>query len=149
LSNPHRRRVLITGIGVVSPNGVGAETFAAACLRGTSGIAAPQGIDTTGLRTTALAQVRNFDPHAAMDPTEVRRVPRMIPMAIAASREAMDAAGFRFDPDDLERQRTIGIALGTGGGGMAFVEEQAQPTFDPLASGMSRPAVNRRLDSVL
>jgi 3-oxoacyl-[acyl-carrier-protein] synthase II len=119
-----RNRVVITGVGVVSPNGIGAENFAAACLRGISGIAAPQEIDTAGLRTTALAQVRGFDPTSVMDATEVRRVPRMIPMAIAASREALDAADFRLDPDDIERQRTIGVSLGTGGGGMAFVEEQ-------------------------
>ena len=48
-----RKRVVITGVGVVSPNGIGAENFAAACLRGVSGIAAPQNIETSGLRTTA------------------------------------------------------------------------------------------------
>jgi len=121
--------VVITGIGVVSPNGIGAESFAANCLRGVSGIAAPTGIDTRDLRTTALAQVRNFDPASAIDPVEVRRVPRMIPMAIAASREALESANFQLDPDDIERQRTIGVALGTGGGGMAFVEEQYRAFF--------------------
>src|SRR5438046_8089154 len=86
----HPRKVVITGIGVVSPNGIGAENFAAACLRGASGIASPQDIDTTNLRTSAVAQVRRFDPEAVMDPVEVRRVPRMIPMAVAASREALE-----------------------------------------------------------
>src|SRR6185295_14123082 len=124
------KRVVITGVGVVSPNGVGAETFAAACLRGTSGVAAPQNIDTTGLRTTALAQVRNFDPCSVMDAVEVRRVPRMIPMAVAASREALDSANFHFAPDDFETQRTIGVALGTGGGGMPFVEGPSRAFFN-------------------
>ena len=85
-----RRRVVITGIGVVSPNGVGRENFVSACLRGRSGIAAPINIDMAGLRTSALAQVRDFDPTTAMVATEVRRVPRMIPMAVAATREAHD-----------------------------------------------------------
>ena len=119
----------ITGIGVVSPNGIGAETFAAACLAGRSGIASPINVDTTGLRTTAVAQVRNFDPASVIDPVEVRRVPRMIPMAIAASREAMESANLQFAPDDIEQQRRIGVSLGTGGGGMAFVEEQYKAWF--------------------
>src|SRR4029077_3833535 len=106
-----RKRVVISGVGVVSPNGIGAETFATACLRGQSGIAAPVGIDQTGLRTIAVAQVRNFDPNSAMDPVEVRRVPRMIPMAIAASREAIESAGLHFEHDDIEQQRTIGVSL--------------------------------------
>jgi 3-oxoacyl-[acyl-carrier-protein] synthase II len=124
-----RKRIVITGIGVVSPNGIGAEAFADACLRGRSGIAAPIDVDTTGLRTTAVAQVRGFDPTTVMDPAEVRRVPRMVPMAVAASREALDMAGVHIDPDDIDRQRTIGVALGTGGGGMAFIEEQYQRYF--------------------
>jgi 3-oxoacyl-[acyl-carrier-protein] synthase II len=125
----HRKRVVISGVGVVSPNGIGAETFAASCLRGQSGIAAPIGIDQTGLRTIAVAQVRNFDPSSAMDPAEVRRVPRMIPMAIAASREALESASLAIDPQDIEQQRTIGVSLGTGGGGMAFVEAQYKTFF--------------------
>ena len=124
-----RKRVVITGIGVVSPNGIGAETFAANCLRGRSGIVCPHDIDTAGLRTSAVAQVLNFDPMTAMDPVEVRRVPRMIPMAVAASREAMESANFHIDPADVEQQRTIGIALGTGGGGITFVEEQYRAYF--------------------
>ncbi|MEO6435331.1 MAG: beta-ketoacyl-[acyl-carrier-protein] synthase family protein [Tepidisphaeraceae bacterium] len=125
----NRKRVVVTGIGCVSPNGIGAERFAAACLAGRSGIAAPQGIDTASLRTSAVAKVREFDPASAMDATEVRRVPRMVPMAIAASREALEMADLRIDPDDIDRQRTIGVALGTGGGGMAFVEEQYKSYF--------------------
>jgi 3-oxoacyl-[acyl-carrier-protein] synthase II len=120
---------VITGIGVVSPNGVGIENFSAACLAGRSGIAAPIDIDMSNLRTRAVAQVRNFDPASAMDPTEVRRVPRMVPMAIAAAREAMETADLAIDPDDVEQQRKIGVALGTGGGGLTFVEEQYKTYF--------------------
>jgi 3-oxoacyl-[acyl-carrier-protein] synthase II len=129
LSQPFRKRVVITGIGVVSPNGIGAENYAAACAQGRSGISAPEGFETAGLKTSAVAQVRNFDPSAAMDPVEVRRVPRMVPMAIQASREALQSAALEVPPDDIELQRTIGVALGTGGGGMAFVEDQYKSFF--------------------
>ena len=126
---PQRRRVVITGIGVVSSNAIGAEAFTSACLEGRSGIVYPHDVDLTNLRTTAVAQALDFDPATAMDPAEFRRVPRMMPMAIIAAREALAAADYAIDPDDIERQRTIGVALGTGGGGMAFVEEQYRSLF--------------------
>jgi 3-oxoacyl-[acyl-carrier-protein] synthase II len=53
----------------------------------------------------------------------------MVPMAIAAAREAMEQAGVAIDPDDLAQQRQIGVALGTGGGGLAFVEDQYREWF--------------------
>lgn len=129
LIRSQRQRVVITGIGVVSPNGIGTENFAAGCLAGRSGISALEGYEGTELKTSAVAQVKGFDCASAMDPTEVRRVPRMIPMAIRASREAMESAGLLIDPEDVELQRRVGVALGTGGGGMAFVEDQYKTFF--------------------
>jgi 3-oxoacyl-[acyl-carrier-protein] synthase II len=70
-----------------------------------------------------------FDVASALDAVELRRVPRMIPLALAASREAMASANLTIDPDDLDAQRRIGVALGTGGGGLAFVEEQYKSYF--------------------
>src|SRR5438477_5866734 len=119
-----RRRVVITGVGVVSPNGIGAEAFAAACRMGKSGVSRLNHIDTSKLRSVAAAQVHDFDPLTVLDSVDARRVPRMVPMALAASREAIEQARLAIDPDDLEQQRKIGVSLGTGGGGLAFVEEQ-------------------------
>jgi len=116
-------------MGVVSPNGIGAQAFGEACLAGRSGIGALRGIDTEGLKSWAAGQVWDFDPTSVMDVGELRRVPRMIPMALAASREAMAEAGINLDPEDVEAQREIGCALGTGGGGLAFVEEQYRTFF--------------------
>ena len=64
-----------------------------------------------------------------MDPVEARRVPRMVHLGLAASREAIEGARLNIDPDDIDAQREIGVALGTGGGGMAFVEEQYREYF--------------------
>src|SRR4051812_6491958 len=119
-----RPRVVITGVGVVSPNGIGAEAFAAACRAGRSGVSRLNHIDTSRLKSSAAAQVHDFDPLTVLDAADVRRVPRMIPMALAASREAIEHARLEIAPDDLEKQREIGVSLGTGGGGLAFVEEQ-------------------------
>src|SRR5688500_4240073 len=64
-----------------------------------------------------------------MEAAEARSVPRMVPLAIAASREALEMAALRIAPDDVERQREIGVSLGTGGGGVAFLEEQYRAFF--------------------
>jgi 3-oxoacyl-[acyl-carrier-protein] synthase II len=124
-----RRRVVITGIGVVSPNGIGAPAYAAACAAGESGLSRLEGDAYAGLRTSSVGRVCDFDPGSVMEPAEVRRVPRMVPMALAASQEAMASARLRIDPDDIASQQRIGVALGTGGGGMAFVEEQCREFF--------------------
>ena len=119
-----RRRVVVTGIGVVSPNGIGRENFCRALREGRSGIGALSGIDMEGLRSSAAAQARDFDPATVMDGVELRRVPRMVPMALAAAREAIEQADIHIQSDDIESQRKMGVSLGTGGGGLAFVEEQ-------------------------
>ncbi len=125
----NRRRVVITGIGAVSPNGIGADAYSAACAAGESGLSWLDGIDTAPLKSSVVARVRDFDPLSAMELAEVRRVPRMIPMALAASRQALGQANLDFEHAPPEAQRHIGVALGTGGGGMAFVEDQYKVFF--------------------
>ncbi len=127
--NSNRISVVITGIGAVSSNGLGRDAYAAACLAGKSGIDWLTGIDTSGLRSSVAAQATDFDPLQVMDLGETRRVPRMIPMALRASREALAQANIKLAIDDIDAQREIGVALGTGGGGLAFVEEQYRTFF--------------------
>jgi 3-oxoacyl-[acyl-carrier-protein] synthase II len=116
-------------MGVISPNGIGCDAFARALAAGESGISKLEGVKTDGLKSWAAAHVRNFDPAAIVDPAEARRVPRMVPMAVAASREAMARAKIGIEDGDVESQRKIGVSLGTGGGGMAFVEDQYREYF--------------------
>ncbi len=124
-----KKRVVITGIGAMSPNGLGREAYGAACLAGTSGVRWIEGIDTAGLKSSVAAQVRGFDPHSVMSPAEVKRVPRMVPLALAAAREAIEQAGLAPQSDDLVTQRKIAVALGTGGGGFGFIEQQYREMF--------------------
>ena len=123
-----QKRVVITGIGAVSSNGIGADAFAEACIAGRSGVSALRW-DAPHLKSTAAAQVLNYDSSSVMEHSEARRVPRMIPMALQASREAIAMAGVAFAPDDIAAQQTMGVSLGTGGGGLAFVEEQYRTWF--------------------
>jgi 3-oxoacyl-[acyl-carrier-protein] synthase II len=120
---------VVTGIGVVSPNGIGRDAFARACAAGRSGISALRDLDQFKLKSSVAAQVLGFEPQSVMEPAELRRVPRMVPMALAASREAIAQAGLHIAPDDLASQRAVGVALGTGGGGLAFVEEQYRQLY--------------------
>jgi 3-oxoacyl-[acyl-carrier-protein] synthase II len=133
LSHSLRRKVVITGIGVVSPNGIGRGAYTAALREGRSGISALNGLDIDGLRSSAAGQVRDFDPTSDMQASELRRVPRMVPMALRASREAIAQAGLddwiNSASNVIDRQRQVGVSLGTGGGGLAFVEEQYRLHF--------------------
>lgn len=116
-------------MGAVSPNGIGAEAFGRACIEGRSGIKRMIPFDGVPLKTTALARIDDFDPTVLIDPAEARRVPRTVHLALAASMEAMQQAGLQFGPDEIDRQRQIGVLLGTGGGGLAFVEDQYATFF--------------------
>ena len=133
MPNRERPRVVVTGIGVISPNGIGRDAFARACAAGRSGISALELPNAPNLKSSVAAQVCGFEPASVMEPAELRRVPRMVPMALAASREAIEQARIEFAPDDLDAQRAVGVALGTGGGGLAFVEEQYRQFFGPGA----------------
>lgn len=124
-----RKRIVITGMGVISPNGIGVNAFATNCREGFSGLKFLPDPLRGGIKSTIAAHVTDFDPTTVLEPAELRRVPRMIPMALAASREAFGMAKIKIDPEDLDLQRSIGVALGTGGGGLAFVEEQYEQLF--------------------
>lgn len=126
---PSRHRVVITGVGVVAPNGIGAPAFHAANVAGKSGLSRIAFPEHAHLKTSAVAACSDFRPEDHLDPAELKRVPRMIPMGLAASREALAMAGLMIAADDLELQRSIGVALGTGGGGLAFVEDQYKDFF--------------------
>lgn len=121
--------MVITGLGAVSPNGLGAAAFGEACTAGRSGLSRLP-FEGPKLRSTVAGQVRDFEPTRYLDPIDVRRVPRTVHLAAAASREAVASARVQIAEDDLDRQRSIGVALGTGGGGLAFVEEQYRQIFE-------------------
>ena len=116
------RRVAITGIGCLSPNGNGREAFARALRAGESGVARISLFDPEGLPATIAGELKGFDPAAHMDAKYIRHVSRAVPMAIAASAEALSDAGVDPEALSLEEQREIGVVLGSGGGPIEFSE---------------------------
>jgi 3-oxoacyl-[acyl-carrier-protein] synthase II len=116
------RRVAITGIGCLSPNGSGREAFARGLRNGRSGIGRISLFDPEGLPATIAGELKGFDPAAHLEPKDVRHVGRAVPMAIAASAEAFRDAGLEPESLPLEDRREISVVLGTGGGQIEFAE---------------------------
>jgi 3-oxoacyl-[acyl-carrier-protein] synthase II len=118
------RRVVITGMGCVTPIGIGREAYWGALQRGESGVRRIESFDVRDAPVKIAAEVRGFDWEAQLNPKDRKHVPRTVPLALAAAREALDDA--RIQPLDLTltERRAIGVELGTGGGGLAFTEQQ-------------------------
>jgi 3-oxoacyl-[acyl-carrier-protein] synthase II len=117
-------RVVITGIGVVSPNGIGKEAFCRAVLAGKSGVKRISRFDPSELPVHIAGEIPDFDELAWVDARERKHVSRVVPLALAASMEAIHDAGLDPGAMSLEEKREIGIILGTGGGAQEFSEEQ-------------------------
>src|SRR6202007_2657128 len=117
-------RVVITGIGVVSPNGMGREAFCRAILDGKSGVKRISRFDPSNLPVQIAGEIPDFDELAWVDARERKHVSRVVPLAVAASSEAIQDAGLNSTAMSMEEKREIGVILGTGGGAQEFSEEQ-------------------------
>ena len=114
-------RIVITGIGVLSPNGVCRESYFEALKQGRSGVRTITHFDASSLPCRIAGEV-DFDPTQWVDAKNLRHVARVVPMSIAATDEALRDA--KLDPlaADLETRRAIGVMLGSGGGAVEFSE---------------------------
>ena len=120
----HPRRVVITGMGAMTPIGIGRAAFWQALRNGDSGVRTIEGFDISESPVKIAAQVRGFDWEAQLIPKDRKHVPRTVPLALAAAREALEDANYLTNDLSLEQRRAIGVVLGTGGGGLAFTEQQ-------------------------
>lgn len=128
-----KRRVVITGLGVITSLGESAQAMWEKLLAGTSGITPVQRWDTTGYPTRIGGECFGFDPKAhGIDSREVKRLDRFAQFAIAAAKGAVADAG--LDVSSLERDRA-GVLIGSGIGGIETLEEQSHLLF---AKGPSR-----------
>ncbi len=117
------RRVVVTGLGAISPNGLGTDAYREALRAGQSGITSIDRFDVSTLQSRVAGFIPDLDLTEAMPRKELRVVSRTVPLGILAAREAMIHSG--LDPTTLDDQTrsSTGVILGTGGGGISFVEE--------------------------
>ena len=119
----HLRRVVITGMGCVTPIGIGREAFWSGLQNGESGVRRIESFDVSQSPVKIAAQVRDFDWQSQLSAKDRKHVPRTVPLALAAAREAFSDAGISTEDLSLEERQGIGVELGTGGGGLPFVED--------------------------
>lgn len=119
-----KRRVVVTGIGAVSPNGIGRERFWAATRRAESGVRRISRFDASEMAVKIAGEVADFDESAYVDPKDRQHVSRCVPLAIAAAQESLADAGVEHGRMSREELRSIGVLIGSGGGSQEFTEEQ-------------------------
>src|SRR6266511_2411774 len=110
-----RRRVVVTGLGLISPLGGDVESSWAALRQGKSGIGPITRFDPTGLETTIAGEVKDFDPLTYLDRKEMRRTDRFAQFSVAAAAQAIADAKLGIDPALAPR---VGVAFGSGIGGV-------------------------------
>ena len=118
-----RVRVVVTGMGCVSPLGQNVETTWRALLAGTSGVAPITQFDASTFKTRFAAEVKDFDPEALLGRRDARRMDRVTQFATVAAGEALSSSGLAIDDGNRGR---IGVVLGTGIGGIGTLLKGAQ-----------------------
>jgi 3-oxoacyl-[acyl-carrier-protein] synthase II len=132
-----KRRVVITGMGAVSPNGIGRKAFTEAALAGRSGVRRISRFDASQLSVQIAGEIPDFDELAWVDKKERRQVSRVLPLAIAAASEAFSDAGIDPAKLSLDELRRFGVIIGSGGGSQDFTEQQYDLFFHDKHRQMS------------
>jgi 3-oxoacyl-[acyl-carrier-protein] synthase II len=122
-SRRDHRRVVVTGIGLVSPLGVGTEPTWQAILAGRSGIAPITLFDPSRYSTRFAGEVKGFDPLVWLDKKDLKKCGRFIQFALAGASMALAASGLRIDDGNAPR---VGVTIGSGIGGFEVIEREHQ-----------------------
>ena len=121
------RRVVVTGMGAITPVGNSTEAFWNSLKEKKVGIAPISVFDTTEYKAKVAAEVKDFDPKAYMDPKAAKRMERFSQFAVAASKEALEDAGISMEQEDPYR---IGVSVGSGIGSLQAVERECRKLFE-------------------
>ncbi|HXU14611.1 MAG TPA: beta-ketoacyl-[acyl-carrier-protein] synthase family protein [Terriglobales bacterium] len=132
-----KRRCVITGMGVVSPNGIGTAAFTDAALAGRSGVRRISRFDSSAIEVQIAGEVSDFDELAWVEKKERKHVSRVLPIALCAASEALTSAGVDSASLPVNERRRFGVIIGTGGGSQEFTEEQYRLYFRGQLSKMS------------
>ena len=115
------RRVVVTGVGLVSPLGIGTEATWQAVLQGKNGVGPITAFDATDFACRIAGEVKGFDPYQYIEKKEVKKMGRFIQFAIAASDCAFSCSGLKVDADNEEQ---VGVYIGSGIGGFEVIERE-------------------------
>ncbi len=115
-----RRRVVVTGLGIVSPVGIGVQEAWSGIVAGQSGITRITRFDASAFSSQIAGELKGFDISKYLSPKEARRMDTFIHYGMAAGIEAIKDAGLEAKPEDAER---IGVNIGSGIGGLPLIEE--------------------------
>ena len=110
------RRVVITGMGCVTPLGIGRDAFWDGLVNGKSGVRRIESFDPSSSPVQIAAEVPSFDWQSQLNPKDRKHVARTVPLALAAAREALEDAQLFTNDLSLDERRAIGLELGSGGG---------------------------------
>ena len=125
-SNASKRRVVVTGLGVVSPVGIGVDTAWANIVAGKSGITRITKFDPSNFSSQIAGEVKDFDVSQYLPAKEARRMDTFIQYGLAAAIEAVKDSGIEATEENAER---IGVSIGSGIGGLGLIEE-TNDTYD-------------------
>ena len=143
------RRVVITGLGAVSPNGIGQKEFWKNTCKGISGIDRITSFDPVGLACQIAGEVTNFDPSLYYSAADLKKLPRTVPLAAAATQEALENAGIDLDYFSEEDFESLGVLVGSGGSGFDFSEKQFEIFFSKQKHKISPYAISNSLVGML
>ena len=115
------RRVVVTGIGMITPVGNNTSDSWNAVKNGECGIGPITHYDTTGRKVTLAGEVKDYDPGATIDPKELRKMDRFVQFAMTAASEAVEASGIDFASENTER---AGVIISSGIGGFATIQSE-------------------------
>jgi 3-oxoacyl-[acyl-carrier-protein] synthase II len=128
-----KKRVVITGLGVISPVGNDVLSFWESLKEGKSGVGLITSFDATGFDSRLAAEVRNFDPtDYGISLKEMKRTAKFVQYAVAAAKQAIESSGLNLDQEDKNR---IGVIIGSGIGSLHTIEEEHKTL---LSKGPSR-----------
>ena len=121
------RRVVVTGVGLLTPVGIGTEVSWRALLNGKCGIGRITAFDASLFSCQIAGEIRGFDPHQYIEKKEIKKMGRFIQFAIAAAECALSSSGLRVEPDQAER---TGVYIGSGIGGFEVIEREHQTLLE-------------------
>jgi 3-oxoacyl-[acyl-carrier-protein] synthase II len=114
-----KRRVVVTGMGMITPVGLDTETTWEGLINGKSGIGPITQYEDKAIPCQIAGEIKGFDPEKFIEPKEIKKMDRFIHLAIAASQMAMDASGLKITPENAEQ---VGVMVGAGIGGLPAIE---------------------------